>query len=192
MENHLKWKPMFDFPNHEIAENGLLRHRETKTIRHPQKDRDGYWKHFFSKGESDTRRRNGARKRVTTVHRMVAVAFVPNPNKLECVAHIDGNKDNNHYSNLEWVSMSELGKEACRTGRNKGNRGGKRPVALLDEAGKVVQTFPSGRQCALFLGVTPPAISKVLNGQILTVKGHKVKYLDLPFINAEDGESAEA
>ena len=41
-----------------------------------------------------------------SIHRLVAIAFIPNPNGLAVVNHIDGNKHNNHVDNLEWCDVS--------------------------------------------------------------------------------------
>lgn len=43
----------------------------------------------------------------TTVHRLVAQMFIPNPEKKPCIDHIDGNKHNNHVDNLRWVTYKE-------------------------------------------------------------------------------------
>lgn len=50
--------------------------------------------------------KNGTRKSVC-VHQLVAKAFIPNPENKPCVNHIDGNKRNNHISNLEWATFKE-------------------------------------------------------------------------------------
>lgn len=50
--------------------------------------------------------KDGTRK-MKGVHRLVAEAFIPNPNNLPIVDHKDGNKRNNCISNLEWVTQKE-------------------------------------------------------------------------------------
>jgi len=56
----------------------------------------------------------GGRK--VLVHRLVATAFLPNPNGYKYVNHIDGNKKNNVVGNLEWCSMKQNAQHALRTG----------------------------------------------------------------------------
>ena len=46
------------------------------------------------------------------LHRLVGEIFVDNPNKKPCVNHIDGNRLNNHYTNLEWVTLKENSKHS--------------------------------------------------------------------------------
>tara|TARA_R110000822_G_C15297679_1_gene491669 strand:- start:118 stop:429 length:312 start_codon:yes stop_codon:yes gene_type:complete len=41
-----------------------------------------------------------------TVHRLLAIAFIPNPNNLPCVNHIDKNRLNNSIENLEWIEIN--------------------------------------------------------------------------------------
>lgn len=61
-------------------------------------------------------------RKVAKVHRLVAEAFIENPNKRTEVNHKDGNKENNDYTNLEWCTRSENLRHAYRTGLRQPNR----------------------------------------------------------------------
>lgn len=60
------------------------------------------------------------------VHRLVAEAFIPNPNNLSDVDHIDENKNNNSVENLRWLSHKENSSRS-NTNRTKDNSLGKNP-----------------------------------------------------------------
>ncbi len=59
---------------------------------------------------------NGKRKRVT-VHRLVAVAFIPNPKNKPCVNHKNGVRDDNRVENLEWCTHKENINDHIRVGK---------------------------------------------------------------------------
>lgn len=54
----------------------------------------------------------------TNLARTVAKAFIPNPENKPCVNHIDNNPQNNHVSNLEWVTYKENTQHMIKSGRN--------------------------------------------------------------------------
>ena len=62
-------------------------------------------------------RKNGAPQKKIGVHRVVAMAFVPNPDNLQIVNHIDHDKQNNNADNLEWVT--NRGNQIAYRDRNK-------------------------------------------------------------------------
>ena len=63
----------------------------------PKKDKDGYLNIGL---------RNGKGRFFRRVHQLVAKAFIENPNNYEVINHIDGNRTNNHFTNLEWCTVA--------------------------------------------------------------------------------------
>ena len=60
-------------------------------------------------------RSNEGKAEIFRVHRLVAMAFIENPNNYPIINHIDGVKNNNHFSNLEWCTHSMNNKHAFDT-----------------------------------------------------------------------------
>ena len=62
-----------------------------------------------------------AKQKNIQIHRLVAIAFLPNPENKKCVNHIDNNPSNNCVSNLEWATYKENVNHALKQGRHPVN-----------------------------------------------------------------------
>ena len=67
---------------------------------------------------------DGEKIRYYQVHRLVAEAFIPNPDNKPVIDHLDGDKTNNCVSNLEWVSMAENNQRAYDKGLKRRHHAG--------------------------------------------------------------------
>lgn len=99
------------------------------------------------------------------VHRLVAETFIPNPNNKNQVNHIDGNKRNNCYYNLEWCTASENMKHAFKTGLKKQKVGKENPrsikVNMIDKNNdKIIMSFGSLREAERETGCCHSEITK--------------------------------
>jgi len=91
------------------------------------------------------------------VHRLVAIAFIPNPENKKGVNHKDGDKYNNAKSNVEWSTQLENNLHAIATGLNKG-RG--KPIEQLNLAGEVIGNYKSASEASIFTGIGRTAIQE--------------------------------
>lgn len=107
--NYEIWKPINGF-NYEISNKGNIRNSQGKILK------------TFIQNRGYVCIRLAPKAVHKTIHRLVAEHFIPNPNNLPCVNHIDGNKQNNSVENLEWCTVSGNILHARKTGLNPYNK----------------------------------------------------------------------
>ena len=91
------WKDVTGYEGfYQVSNLGNVKNRNKKLK--PNISNVGYKYVILSKNKNP---------KTCTIHRLVATAFIKNPNKKRCVNHKDGNKLNNHKDNLEWCTYTE-------------------------------------------------------------------------------------
>lgn len=123
--------------------------------------------------------KNGVSKNLY-IHRLVAQHFIKNPDKKPVVNHKDGDKLNNHYSNLEWMTVSENTKHAFDILGFIPNTSGIHPKARVNqldkETGEILETFESITEA--YKKTKIGHISSVCRNKRRTAGGYKWEYAD--------------
>ena len=168
------WKLVADYPNYSVSNYGRVRNNKTGYILKPLKVGFGYvvvelWN------------KNGPKSK--KIHRLVAEAFLPNPDKKPQVNHIDGNKKNNRLDNLEWVTASENMKHSYDSKIRVPHQ--ERPVRIV-ETGEI---FKSVKECAEKIEGHDCDISRCLRQStakgLMQANGYTHKGLHFEYVNEQ-------
>lgn len=162
------WKLIDGFPGYEISSACRIRSLPHKRILKQSNHIKGYMTIGLRKNRESSSR---------LVHRLFAIAFVPNPENKPFINHKNGNKKDNTIENLEWCTGKENSIHASLNGmlhpwlKGKLNHHLSKPIIQLSISGKELRRWPSLAEAQRQLGVSDKAVSNCLRGLCKTSCG---------------------
>lgn len=149
------WKTIEGHPNYAVSNHGeVINKRNNHQLN--VRVKNGYCFVGISCGEN---------KKWVSLHRLVAKAFIPNPENKPEVNHKDGNKLNCNYWNLEWSTKLENIRHAINSGLHDYSLHRARPVFQYDLNGNFLKEWKSTRFAARELGMSETTISRTALGK---------------------------
>lgn len=117
------------------------------------------------------------KRKMVAVHRMVAKAFIPNPNNYPQVNHINGIKTDNRAANLEWASAKENNSHAIRTGLKRDPKESNcKAVLVLNKETGTMSEYKSVNEASRQIGLSAGAISTQANKNAIESDRRMSKY----------------
>ena len=181
-----KWKDIVGYENeYQINQFGEIRTLKNSPklkkydVLKPQiSKRNGYVYQMLYK--------NGKEK-LLRVHRLVAMAFLPNPNNLPQVNHKDGNKQNNSVDNLEWCEQSDNMKHAYKNGLQTPSENQRKAIINTNKLkqkkvcqikdGEVINTFSGISEASRQTKISISCISRCCNLKRKSTNGYEWRFL---------------
>lgn len=162
------WKDIKDYEGrYQVSNYGrvrslnYMRTGEMRVMKQQYNDRTGY-KHIIL-------RHKNSRQKLYLIHRLVAMAFIPNPDGLPQVNHIDEDKTNNCVWNLEWctakynTNYGSRNEQAAKTQTNRPDCS--KRVYQYTKSGAFVQSYPSMKEAKRQTGIDRRSIRACCNNK---------------------------
>lgn len=147
-----EWKIISRFPKYEVSNRGRVRKIKTNKILFLKNHSSGYKQVTIQESN---------KKYYLYVHRLVAEAFIDNPNDYPYINHKDENKNNNCVNNLEWCTPKyNTNYGTCRERMGKAHH---KKVKQYTKDGRFIKEWDSYEEAEQTLGLCKGLISKYIN-----------------------------
>lgn len=181
-----EWKTIDGYEDYQVSNFGRV-----KSLGNNKKRKEKILKPINNKGYQRVHLCKDGKRKLFRVHRLVAMAFIPNPNNYTEVNHIDECKTNNHVDNLEWCTDEYNSNYGTRNERlSKALRGENSPmfgkfgkdcpnskqVIQLTLDGEVVRKWDCITDVKRELGINHSHIGSCCSGKRKTSNGYKWCY----------------
>ncbi|NFH81771.1 hypothetical protein FDA09_16805 [Clostridium botulinum] len=172
------WKDIKGYEElYQVSNLGRVKNIKRNKILKPLKRKGGYV-------NVNLYNRNLKMKSIT-IHKIVALTFIANPNNYPCINHKDENKENNNVNNLEWCTAAynnSYGSRLIRTSKTMKETLNKRPELIKKRPVICITTgekFDSAKSAAKKYHLFPNNITMVCKGNIYQIKGYRFKYVEV-------------
>ncbi|XCH79055.1 MAG: NUMOD4 domain-containing protein [Candidatus Dehalobacter alkaniphilus] len=172
-----QWKDVIGYEGlYQVSNLGNVRSLNYKNMGFaqnivPKRTNKGYLQVHFKK--------NGILK-AFTIHRLVAMAFIPNEQDLPQINHINENKQDNRVENLEWCTCRYNVKYSLDRWLETRSRPRKRArsesIVQLDSSGAIVRTWDNVREIELVTKMSAWSIHQCCQGKRKTAYGYKWQF----------------
>lgn len=162
-----RYVKIVDFPNYYVSNFGNVKNSKGKKLK-KHLHRDGYVEYLLYKDKKHYH---------VKAHRIVAMAFIPNPDNLPQVNHIDEVRTNNSVDNLEWCTARYNSNYGSRNTNiitsvgflNKKKTG--KHISVYNKEKNETLVFSSLKECSIYIGISTTQIRNIISGK--TRKTHK-------------------
>lgn len=172
-----EWIPVRDNPEYYVCREGYVMRAGSDNVLKPHKG-DNH-------GHLNVRLSNRGRVSEQYIHRLVAKAFIPNPNDYPYVRHLDDDPSNNSAENLAWGTQLDNHNDCVRNGNYKPFSDDDREKHLIKQRNPIYATdiksgkqlyFSSATECSRKTNLQQSNIWKVLHGQRKQTGGYIFEY----------------